>query len=117
MGRSNPHVLDVEGRRVTVAGAARSGIAAAEFLVRRGARVTVSDLRADLADEAASERLRSLGVELELGGHRPETFANADLVVLSPGVPPALPVIEAARTAGVPVLGEIEFAFRFLRVA
>lgn len=114
MGRPLTHALDVKGRRVTVAGAARSGVAAAEFLVRRGAHVTVSDVRAELADRASAERLRSLGVDLELGGHRRETFAGADLVVLSPGVPPALPVLEAARTSGVPVLGEVEFASRFL---
>jgi UDP-N-acetylmuramoylalanine--D-glutamate ligase len=111
---SNSHSLDVRGRRVTVAGAARSGVAAAEFLVRRGARVTVSDMRAELADEATAERLRSLGVQLELGGHQRETFAHADLVVLSPGVPPELPVIATARASGVPVLGEVEFASRFL---
>lgn len=114
MERPNPHALDVKGHRATVAGAARSGVAAAEFLVRRGARVTVSDMRTELADEATSERLRSLGVELELGGHQRETFARADLVVLSPGVPPGLPAIEAARASGVPVLGEVEFASRFL---
>lgn len=103
---------DVEGRRVAVVGAARSGVSAAEFLVGRGARVTVSDLRVDIED---AERLRSLGIALELGGHQPHTFATADFVVLSPGVPPEQAFLHEARMAGVPVLGEVEFASRFLR--
>ncbi|MGE3511387.1 MAG: Mur ligase family protein, partial [Vicinamibacterales bacterium] len=103
--------MALSDRRVTVVGAARSGVAAAEFLARRGARVTVSDMRSTVDD---ADHLRSLGVTLELGGHRPETFAEADLVVLSPGVPPDLPSVDAARAHGVPVLGEVEFASRFL---
>jgi UDP-N-acetylmuramoylalanine--D-glutamate ligase len=103
--------FEVQGQRVTVAGAARSGLAAAELLVSRGARVTLSDSRSEVA-EAAS--LHARGVLIELGGHRTETFTGADLVVVSPGVPPELPVLEAARASGVPVIGEVELASRFL---
>lgn len=104
--------FSVRGKRVTVAGAARSGVAAAELLVRRGARVTLSDARETIEDE---DRLRSAGVELELGGHRLETFAEADLVVASPGVPFHQPMLDAARASGVPVIGELELASRWLR--
>jgi UDP-N-acetylmuramoylalanine--D-glutamate ligase len=97
---------------VTVAGAARSGIAAAELLARRGAQVTLSDTRSTVAE---AEPLRSIGVDLELGGHRAETFANADLIVMSPGVPPEQPVVAEARRAGVAVIGELELASRWLR--
>ena len=104
---------------MTVAGAARSGIAAAALLARRGAIVTLSDVRPAL-DEAEAEAeaetlsLRALGVRFELGGHEEATFANADLVVLSPGVPPDQPAVEAARAGGVPVIGEVELASRWL---
>jgi UDP-N-acetylmuramoylalanine--D-glutamate ligase len=112
----SPHSDDrgfsVRGRRVTVAGAARSGIAAAELLVRRGADVVLSDVREEIDDEA---RLRTAGVTLELGGHRPETFVKSDLVVVSPGVPPGQPAVDAARRAGVAVMGELELASRWLR--
>jgi UDP-N-acetylmuramoylalanine--D-glutamate ligase len=104
--------FDVSGKRVTVAGAARSGIAASELLVRRGATVTLSDTRAAVNE---AEPLRKLGVELELGGHRTETFNDADLIVMSPGVPPGQPVIAEARRRGVPVIGELELASRWLR--
>jgi UDP-N-acetylmuramoylalanine--D-glutamate ligase len=104
--------FDVKDKRVTVAGAARSGIAAAELLARRGARVTLSEVQ---SEAPGAERLRDLGVQLELGGHRTETFEGAELVVLSPGVPPGQAAIEAARARGVPVLAEIELASRWLQ--
>jgi UDP-N-acetylmuramoylalanine--D-glutamate ligase len=96
-----------------VVGAARSGIAAAELLARRGAMVTLSDARSDLpaADAAA---LQAAGVTLELGGHQPATFTGAHLVVMSPGVPPEMAAVQAARAAGVPVIGEVELAWRWL---
>jgi len=104
--------FDVGGKRVTVAGAARSGIAASELLASKGARVTLSDTRERVPE---AEHLAALGVSLELGGHQAETFTSADLVVLSPGVPPAQPIIQAARDRGIPVIAEIELAFRWLR--
>jgi UDP-N-acetylmuramoylalanine--D-glutamate ligase len=104
--------FDVTNKRVTVVGAARSGLAAAELLARRGARVTLSDARAELPEAAY---LQSLGVALELGGHKPDTFTSADLVVLSPGVPPEQDVVQAARERGIPVIAEIELASRWLQ--
>jgi UDP-N-acetylmuramoylalanine--D-glutamate ligase len=102
----------VVGRRVVVAGAARSGVAAAELLVRRGARVTLTETRSSF-DEAA--RLRGLGVDLELGGHRPETLAAADLVVVSPGVAVEQPAFDAARRRGIEIIGELELAWRWVQ--
>jgi UDP-N-acetylmuramoylalanine--D-glutamate ligase len=103
--------FSVEGKRVTVVGAARSGKAAAELLFRRGAHVTLSDASSEIADV---ESLIRRGIELELGGHVAETFTKADLIVLSPGVPPDLPAVAAARQLGIPVIGEVELASRWL---
>ena len=104
--------FSVEGKKVTVVGAARSGIAAARLLVERGAQVTLSDARAELPEAQA---LAGIGVALETGGHQPATFTTADLVVLSPGVPPEQPAVAAARAHGIPVIGEVELASRWLR--
>jgi UDP-N-acetylmuramoylalanine--D-glutamate ligase len=104
--------FDVQNRRVTVVGAARSGIAAAELLAHRGARVTLSEAQ---TEAPGTEALLELGVDLELGGHLTETFAASDLVVLSPGVPPNLEAVQAARARGVPVIAEIELASRWLQ--
>ena len=63
----------------------------------------------------AADHLQRAGVQLELGGHRTDTFTAADLVVTSPGVPLDQPVFEAARDRGIEIIGELEFAWRFLQ--
>ncbi|HEY6361217.1 MAG TPA: UDP-N-acetylmuramoyl-L-alanine--D-glutamate ligase [Vicinamibacterales bacterium] len=105
-----PREFSVEGRRVAVVGAARSGIAAAELLARRGASVVLTETR-DTFDGA--DRLREAGVMLELGGHLPQTLAGADLIVTSPGVPTEQPVFDAAKQRGVEIIGELELAWRW----
>jgi UDP-N-acetylmuramoylalanine--D-glutamate ligase len=97
---------------VVVIGAARSGVAAAELLLARGAQVTLTELRPTFAEAA---QLRDAGVELELGGHRDETIAAADLVVLSPGVPMEGRLLDAARARGTEVIGELELASRWIQ--
>ena len=104
--------FSVERARVVVVGAARSGVAAAELVARRGGLVVLTDVRETIAE---AERLRSLGITLELGGHGAETLADAELIVLSPGVSPRLPVIDRARQRGIPVISEVELAARWLR--
>jgi UDP-N-acetylmuramoylalanine--D-glutamate ligase len=104
--------FSVDGARVVVLGAARSGMAAAALLARRGARVVLSDIRDSIVDV---DQLRGLGVTLELGGHRADTVANAELIVLSPGVSPKLPVVDRAREQGISVISEVELAARWLR--
>jgi UDP-N-acetylmuramoylalanine--D-glutamate ligase len=103
--------FSVVGRRVVVVGAARSGVAAAELLVRRGAHVTLTESRPTFAD---ADRLRDRGVALELGGHDAATLAHADLIVTSPGVPLDQPVFDPARARGVEIIGELELAWRWL---
>ena len=100
---------------VVVVGLARSGIAAAEFLARRGEAVVATDRKPAGELPAEAMRLAGLGVRLETGGHRRETLAGASLVVVSPGVPWDLPELREARAAGVSVVAEIELAFRHLR--
>ena len=104
--------FSVGGQRVLVVGAARSGVAAAHLLARRGALVTLTDAKSEIAGAA---ELRAAGVQLELGGHVAATFESAQLIVLSPGVPLELPELTRARTAGVKVIGELELASRWLR--
>ena len=95
-----------------VVGAARSGIAAAEALARRGAIVTLTDIRDTIE---AADRLRAAGVTVELGGHRAETIAAADLIVVSPGVPLDQPIFESAQKRGTEIIGELELAWRWTR--
>ncbi len=104
--------FSVDGQRVLVVGAARSGVAAAQLLARRGARVTLTDVKPAIPYES---ELRSAGVDLELGGHVSASFEAASLVVMSPGVPLELSEVARARALGIPVIGELELASRWLR--
>ncbi|MBS1117130.1 MAG: murD [candidate division NC10 bacterium] len=103
---------ELRGKRVTVVGLARSGVAACNALVDRGARVQGTDrlpreqLRGDLAG------LEARGVGLATGGHRPEQFLEADLIVISPGVPTDMDLLAQARSRGIPVWAEVELASR-----
>jgi UDP-N-acetylmuramoylalanine--D-glutamate ligase len=104
--------FSVTDQRVVVVGAARSGVAAAELLIKRGATVTLTDIKTSIPE---GETLSAIGVALELGGHNPGTFERADLIVTSPGVPLEQPEIAAALARGVPVIGELELASRWLK--
>jgi UDP-N-acetylmuramoylalanine--D-glutamate ligase len=104
--------LDVQGKRVTVVGLARSGAAACRLLANRGARVTGSDHHPAEKIQIDLDDLRKRGVTVELGQHRPETFLQADLIVVSPGVDSDLPLLQKARSRGVRIWSEVELAFR-----
>lgn len=106
--------MELSGKHITVAGLGKTGMALAKFLLRRGAEVTVSDSGAELQFGDSPGQLRQLGASLELGRHSSKAFEAADLVVLSPGVPHTLEPLNAARSSGVPVIGEIELAARFI---
>ncbi len=107
--------MELEGKKVLVVGLARSGVAAARLLARRGARVTANDAKpeSEISDEA--RQLSGRGITLSLGGHPQESFTDADLIVVSPGVPSDISPLEAARRAGVKIISETELAFRFLK--
>lgn len=106
--------MEVVGKHILIVGLARSGVAAAEFLAARGARITVNDAKpeAELKDAAS---LRAKGIEVVSGAHPRELFEQSDLIVVSPGVPLALEPFQLAKAAGVPIIGEVELAARFLR--
>lgn len=97
---------------MVVVGAARSGLAAAELLAKRGAAVTLTEARESFD---GMDRLKGAGVQIEAGGHRRETLAAAELVVVSPGVPLEQPVFDAPRDRGVEIIGELELASRWIR--
>jgi UDP-N-acetylmuramoylalanine--D-glutamate ligase len=110
--RGRPWREAMVGRAVTVVGLARSGVAACRLLQALGARVTGTDARAADVLSRDARALAGEGVRLVLGGHPGEAFAAAELVVVSPGVPAGAPALEDCRARGVPVLGEVELAYR-----
>jgi UDP-N-acetylmuramoylalanine--D-glutamate ligase len=107
--------VELKGRKVLVVGLGVSGFAAALFLRRRGAQVTVSDLRSAEALAKHIPALLDAGVNVEAGGHGHATFRRQDLIVLSPGVAPNTPEMDEARTFHIPIIGEVELAALFLK--
>jgi UDP-N-acetylmuramoylalanine--D-glutamate ligase len=105
--------VNLRDARVLVVGAGRSGVAAARFLVAKGARVTLTDSE-EIREREEVRGLIAEGVQVESGGHTVATFLAQDLLVLSPGVPPDIPPVQAARAAGVPLIPEVELAWNFL---
>jgi UDP-N-acetylmuramoylalanine--D-glutamate ligase len=108
-------VMEIQGKRVLVVGLGKSGVSAALFLRSRGARVTVSDSKAESELSREIPALLDKGIVVETGAHGERTFRDQDLIVLSPGVPLNTPQLEQARGFQVPVIGEVELASRFLQ--
>ncbi|ABB24954.1 UDP-N-acetylmuramoyl-L-alanine--D-glutamate ligase [Pelodictyon luteolum] len=103
---------DLAGRKVSVIGAGRSGNAAVELLLCHGARVLLSEKGA--LDPDTALRFRQRGAEVESEGHSDRVF-DADFAVVSPGVPPGVPVIRELERRQIPVHSEIELASWFCR--
>jgi UDP-N-acetylmuramoylalanine--D-glutamate ligase len=101
---------ELKGKKVSVIGAGRSGIAAALLLSRKGAEPFLSD-HAGISEEEL-DGLRSQGIPFEQGGHSPRVH-DADLCIVSPGVPLNVPVVRTMEERGVPVYSEVELASWF----
>ena len=108
-------MMDLKGKKVLVVGLGKSGFAAALFLRRRGAQVTVSDVRSAEALAKDIPALLDEGINVEAGGHGLLTFRRQDLIVVSPGVPLDTPELAQVRSFGLPIIGELELAARFLK--
>lgn len=110
---------DVESERIrntrfSVIGAARSGIAAARLLAGAGGHVFVSDTAPPESMSAAMASLSQLGIPSEFGGHSPRAL-DADMLVISPGVPSTAPLVRQAIERGLPVVSELEAASWFAK--
>jgi len=108
-------MMELKGKKVLVVGLGKSGLAAALFLRRRGAQVTVSDVRSAEALAKDIPALLDEGIMVETGGHGLLTFRRQDLIVVSPGVPLNTPELAQVKSFGLPVIGELELAARFLK--
>ena len=96
------------GEKVLVIGAARSGLAGAEFLAKQGNEVVLTDMK----QAVQVDNLAELGVSF-VWGEQPDVEAiKPDYIVMSPGVPLTIPPVKYAKEHGIPVIGELELAYR-----
>jgi UDP-N-acetylmuramoylalanine--D-glutamate ligase len=105
---------DIRNRKVTVLGAARSGLAAARLLKSQGVHVFVSDKESAEKLKVALPSLQSAGIPFEVGGHTDRVY-DCSLMVISPGVPSNAPVVVEAQKRGINVVSEMELASWFCR--
>jgi UDP-N-acetylmuramoylalanine--D-glutamate ligase len=101
--------MDFRGKKVSVIGSGKSGLAAAELLSRKGATVFVSELGRIGAKQA--QQLEEMQITYEQEGHS-EVVYDADFCVISPGIPPHAEVVKAMQARGIPLYSEIEIASR-----
>lgn len=100
----------IQDKKVMVVGLGRTGVALCRFLKQKGADVTISDHKSKAELSGYLEDIEALNINYDLGGHTPKLFLQQDLIILSPGVSPSLKIFDYARSRGVKVSGEFEFA-------
>ena len=108
------NIPDIRGKRVTVLGAARSGIAVAKLLKTHGAHVFLSEMASEEERREQARIVHSDGIPAEFGGHS-DRIMDADWWVVSPGISISSLVIKRAEESGIPVWGELEVASWFCK--
>ena len=102
---------ELAGKRVLVVGLGVSGFSVARALAELDAKVRVTEAGDGGVVRDRAEQLRAIGVDVEIGGHDLEAL-DADLVVMSPGIPPTAPIATAVSEQGIELWSEIELAYR-----
>lgn len=105
--------IDLQGKRVSVIGAGRSGMAVAEVVKSLGGIPFVSDSDAAVRNKA-NQRLSELNIESEFGAHSEKVF-ESELMIVSPGVPVDSMIVREAKPRGIPVWPEVELAYRICK--
>lgn len=111
---SEDQTIEHQTPTYSILGAARSGLAAARLLRGEGARVFVSDARPAVDVGETIRLLDEMGAAYEFGGHT-DRVLDADVLVLSPGVPDTIPIVRRAGERGMTITNEIEIAWRRCR--
>lgn len=106
--------MSVRGKKILVLGLSKSGIAAAKFAKKHGADVYLTEYN-DITTKEQSDNakmLEDLGIHVEYGGHSDEFIKKSDIAVTSPGISPHSQIIKRVRAEQIPVISELELAYR-----
>ena len=103
----------IKNKPITVLGLGKSGFAAAKLAKKMCADVFVSDSSYNDTTKKNKDILISIGIEVEIGRHSDNVYKNKALIILSPGIPPDIPILRKANEENIEVVSEIEFASWF----
>lgn len=99
-------------KKVLILGLSKSGIAAAKYLSEKCANVYITESREEKPeDKDLIKELKSLDIQVEMGGHSDEFINDSYIAVTSPGIPPHSEIFERVKKANVPIVSEIELAY------
>lgn len=105
--------MDVAGQKISIVGLGETSMALVKLLLRLHARPFVTEYAPREQMAPLADTLSALGIPFECGGHSDLALKNTTLVIPSPGVPPAIPLLQKAQAQGIPLMSEMEFASRF----
>jgi UDP-N-acetylmuramoylalanine--D-glutamate ligase len=108
--------MELAEKKVLIIGLGKTGLATARFLATRNATIIVTDEKPRPALEDSLRKLAGLHRDVEIREYDRASLAGIDLVVPSPGVPPFNPLLAEAVGKKIPVISELELAFRFLTI-
>lgn len=106
--------MNFKAKKITIVGLARSGVGAANLLAKLGAIVRVTDIKSPEALKPFLNKLEN-GITLDLGQHSNAFFEDADLIVISPGVPMGINQLKKASEKSIKIIGELELAYEIIR--
>ena len=106
--------MDLSNKKIFVVGAGISGFAAAKLAKKLGAEVTLSDANEHIEEKHDLQPLRDLKINILLGKQTEDTFAGADLIIISPAVPRHIPLFESVGQH-TPIISEVEFAYKLAK--
>ena len=104
-----------EGKKVLIIGAGVSGFAAAKIAKKFGAAVTLSDAKNESDIKYNFDELRELGIDLKFGKQVESQLEGVDCVIVSPAVPLRIPILQTALNKKIPVISEVELAFKLAK--
>ena len=108
-------MMELAGKKIVVVGLGKTGIAVSRFLKRKGALIVATDTATESDLGPSLQEIRAMDISVELGQHTSEVFQGAEYIIMSPGVPHTIEPVIHAKNRGIPVLGEIELASRFIK--
>lgn len=100
-------------KKILILGLSKSGVSAAKYLNKHGASVYITELREKKeTDDAAIKELGDLGIKVEMGGHTNEFIEDSYIAITSPGIPPSSEIFTRLKGINIPVISEIELAYK-----